>query len=366
MSRPLLNTAKRFALLPSFLALPSCSLALDFDALTNGTGDNGVECAEKPCLVWSTPCHSVFVTSDEKYAYATHYQVKDATDPGLYRLDLSNVGASGKMLIKNDGLAAAAIAGNADWVIFSTSGASGKVYKVPSQQPEATVLWGNGFGDPFGVTLSTVAPAPTVYWADKTGAVRGVDGQGMALSSWEFTNKKPQYVAMHEGLLYTTVADTTSGMNQAQVLRLESNAMFTMIVDKIQLPSVRDIQGLAVASLKRIGDGNVVPHVFFVTSVGAGVAWETGDVKKPFDFLALASDKVFDKPGEITIDDQYVYWTMRLSTGAGGGVFRRPLADLVNGATETIGDQQQNPIGITLAGNSVYWCSLDGLYRRSR
>lgn len=363
-------------LVMSLIALPACSLALDFEALTNGAGGAGgagsAECVDEPCQIWKLSCHSVYVTPDEKYAYVTRFQKTDS-GAGLYRLDLSNVAQSGTKPFHNNGSPAVGIAANSDWVIYAAAdesnmmGEAGTVFKYSTQGLDVAPLWGSSFGNPFGVALSSAQPAPTVYWADGTGSVWGVDGQGTLLNQWKFMNKRARYVAAHESMIYATAIDTSKSPNQAQVFRLESNGTTTLLIGEDKLSGYNDIQGLAVASLKRAGDSQVVPHIFFVTSVGAGVVWETGDAMEPIKYVALGPQKLFDKPGEIVVDDQYVYWAMRAFEGSTGkgAVYRQALGDLT-GTAESVGSNQPAPVGISLAGNSVYWCSSGGLFRRAR
>jgi hypothetical protein len=337
-----------------------CSVALDWDVLTNGSGVAG-PCGEAPCApetVWAVPCHSVFVTADETEAFVTRYALTPEP-PGLYRVDLlSKSPTEAGAFLAGDDFAAAGIAGDASHVVFATRDPAGGVWSVETAAPNTSMKVSAGV-DAFGVALTAEGD---IYWAERLNKVRAITAAGVEIDSWDIDGT-PYYVAVHYEadaggdvayVAYTTGPDNPEG----QVARLVVGQLAEVLFG-----GMAPVRGIAVRMLAR-PDSTIVPHIFVASSKGAKMAWQEAD--KKFAVTDLGGDPSSAAemlPGEIVVNDTYVYWTTKGIDAPGGAVFRK--AHRGESAPEKLGDDEQVPVGLHLTEDTLYWCSssVKGLRR---
>jgi hypothetical protein len=350
--------------------LTGCSAVLDFDALTSGDGDGdgsdgGDTCVPgSPCPLWNVPCHSVFVPAeDETHAFVTRYRHEDGSPPaGLYRVDFSKSAADAATLLykddsKENGLPAAGIAGNESMLVFATYDPDGGGVRKLSLNAGADVTEVvDDAKNAFGVALA----GDTFYWAHGAGVSRRLNGSGKE-TSWPFVGGG-KYVAVDDaGTLYASTGKNAN--KKHDVLQLSPDDPMKVIPLFLD---IADAGGVTVKRLPREGDGEPVPHIFVVTATGAKLKWLRADGSFTQRELGTNDqDADAEVAGEIATDATHVYWTMRADDAhRAGNVFRKVLTDVKpDTPAEIVAADHNNPNGIAITEQWVYWCSAEGLRR---
>jgi hypothetical protein len=343
------------ATLAVFLAsgASGCSVVLDWDELTNGQPKSG--CGDAACApetVWPVPCHSVFVHANETNAFVTRYGDTSHGPPGLYLVDLreGDPAAAGVSIYNDDGHPAAGIAGNGSDVVFATRHASGGVFLAPTANPMAASKFIASI-EAFGVALSDDG---NIYWAEGAGNVVAKTQSLMSVDSWDIPGQ-PYYLAVSKEIgdgdvAYVAYNVSPGGTDMGQVARLVIGEQPETV-----LGAPHEARGIAVRKLAR-PDGEVVPHIFVVTAGGAKMAWRDADLTfKVVDLGGAPANPDDMVPGEIVVDATYAYWAIRGKNNPGGDVFRK--AHHGDSPAESLGENEQDPIGLSLVDNMLYWCS---------